>query len=102
MLNFFSFHSIKIHINKVLLKSYCSKTDAKSIHSDGNIQKINKEIYIDFETDIFGKKYKLKGFIKFTLNFINFLKGEEITINLNLSLENRNKLIEIFQTYSWN
>jgi hypothetical protein len=38
----------------------------------------------------------------YKLNFINFLKGEEITINLNLSLENRNKLIEIFQTYSWN
>lgn len=35
----------------------------------------------------------------YTLNFINFMKGEEIIININLDKENKDKLIQIFQTY---
>ena len=36
----------------------------------------------------------------YILNYINFLKGEEIIININISFENIEKIIEIFQTYS--
>jgi hypothetical protein len=38
----------------------------------------------------------------YILNFINFLKGEEVKIELNISYENLEKIINIFQTYSWN
>lgn len=38
----------------------------------------------------------------YTLNFINFLRGEEVKIELNISVENIENIINIFQTYSWN
>ena len=38
----------------------------------------------------------------YTLNFINFLKGEEVKIELNISTEQIERIIHIFQTYSWN
>ena len=38
--------------------------------------------------------------IEYKLNFINFLKGEIVKIDLNLDLDKINKLIEIFQKYS--
>jgi hypothetical protein len=38
----------------------------------------------------------------YTLNFINFLKGEEVKIELNISTEQIERIINIFQTYSWN
>ena len=37
----------------------------------------------------------------YILNFINFLKGEEVRIEINITFENIEKIIEIFQTYSW-
>jgi thymidine kinase len=37
---------------------------------------------------------------EYKLNFFNFSRGEKIIININLSTENINKLIEFFQTYS--
>ena len=36
----------------------------------------------------------------YKLNFINFMKGEEIIININLDKENKDKLIKIFQLYT--
>jgi thymidine kinase len=36
----------------------------------------------------------------YKLNFINFLKGEEIIININLTNENKEKIIKLFQQYS--
>ena len=36
----------------------------------------------------------------YKLNFINFMKGEEIIININLNKENKNNLIQIFQLYA--
>lgn len=44
----------------------------------------------------FGKKENYK------LNFYNFLKGEKIHINLKLTDENLNRILEIFQLYSEN
>jgi hypothetical protein len=38
----------------------------------------------------------------YRLNFFNFLKGEKIHINLNLTDENLNRILEIFQLYSEN
>ncbi len=37
---------------------------------------------------------------EYKLNFINFLKGETVKINLSLDMEKINKLIDIFQKYS--
>jgi len=38
----------------------------------------------------------------YRLNFYNFLKGEKIHININLTQQNLNKILEIFQLYSEN
>ena len=37
---------------------------------------------------------------EYKLNFFNFARGEKITINIQLSLDKINKLLEVFQTYS--
>lgn len=38
----------------------------------------------------------------YTLNFINFMKGEEVKVEIKLSHEQLERIIYIFQTYSWN
>lgn len=38
----------------------------------------------------------------YKLNFINFMKGEEVIININLDKENKDNLIKIFQEYCYN
>jgi ATP-dependent exoDNAse (exonuclease V) beta subunit len=47
---------------------------------------------------------KLENVIEnnYRLNFINFLKGEEVIVNLNINNENKENLIKLFQQYSWN
>jgi hypothetical protein len=38
----------------------------------------------------------------FKLNFLNFLKGDKVHININLSIDKINRILEIFQIYSTN
>jgi hypothetical protein len=38
---------------------------------------------------------------QYKLNFLNFLKGEKVIIDLNLDDDKVNRLIEIFQKYSY-
>jgi hypothetical protein len=37
---------------------------------------------------------------EYKLNFFNFAKGEKIEINIKFTLDNVNKIIDLFQTYS--
>lgn len=44
--------------------------------------------------------YNVQHKMNYRLNFYNFLKGEKIHINLNLTDENLNRILEIFQLYN--
>ena len=90
-----------VHFNE-FIENYDLAGEIDMIDEDSNLFeiKVAQDINLKYIIQLLMYNIMKNKQNNYKLNFLNFLKGEQVTINLELSDEKVDRLIHIFQTYS--